>query len=95
MNAVFRFTHELESLLSDIAFSGLKNVHPGTLEKIALLEGTVGELGMGKGASLLKEFAEALRTYRLGEANNSDLAALLCNLDFYNKNIIGNSEPVQ
>jgi hypothetical protein len=95
MNATSRFTRELETLLSDAAFSGLKNIHPGTLDKLAVLEKTAEELGMRRGARLLKNFAEALRTWRLNEkaagGETENLAKMLCSLDFYNKNLTGNN----
>jgi hypothetical protein len=97
MNAVDRFTRELETLLSDIAFSGLKNIHPAFLEKLTLLENTARELGMENGAVLLGQFSAALRQYRLGSADAADAAvaagspaALLCGLEFYGKNLAGN-----
>jgi hypothetical protein len=90
MNAVDRFTGELETLLSDIAFSGLRNIHPAFLDKLTLLENTARELGMEQGSALLRQFSLALRQYRLGSAGtDAGAAALLCRLDFYNKNLTG------
>jgi hypothetical protein len=97
MNAVDRFTRELETLLSDIAFSGLKNIHPAFLDKLTLLENTARELGMENAAALLGKFSAALRQYRLGSADaaaaGGSPAALLCGLEFYCKNLAGNISP--
>ncbi|AEF82019.1 hypothetical protein [Leadbettera azotonutricia] len=97
MNALEKLCHELETLLSDICFSGLKNVHPEILEKLTLFEGTAKELGMERGAALINQFAASLRNYRAGTSNAVDpgekseqALKLLCALDFYNKNILGN-----
>jgi hypothetical protein len=98
MNAVERFSRELDFLLSDIAFSGLKNIHPGVLEKLSGFETAAGTLGMEQGAALISRFASALREYRLASpgikdsapVNGRELSALLAQLDFYNKNISGN-----
>jgi hypothetical protein len=91
MNAVERFSRDLDILLSDIAFSGLKNIHPGVLEKLARFEAAAGTLGMEQGAALISRFAAALREYRLaGVESGRELSALLAGLDFYNKNIGGN-----
>jgi hypothetical protein len=90
MNALDRLCRELDTLLSDICFSGLKNVHPEILEKITLLEGTAKELGMERGAALLNQFAASLGNYRLTAGKNEQVLKLLCALDFYNKNIMGN-----
>jgi len=90
MNAVDRFARELETLLQDIAFSGLKNASPSILEKLTLLGFTAKELGMEKAAALLSQFTEALRIYRLEGGEGKKPAALLCGLEFYGKNIAGN-----
>jgi hypothetical protein len=98
MNAIERFTGELDTVLSDIAFSGLKHIHPEILERLKSLEGAARELGMGKGAELLAGFAGVLQAYKLGRGGapphggSSDQAAtLLCSLDFYNSNVKGNT----
>jgi hypothetical protein len=95
MNSVERFSRDLDILLSDIAFSGLKNIHPGVLEKLTRFEADAGALGMEQGAALISRFAAALRTYRLSSPDTKDtapvsgreLSALLAGLDFYNRNI--------
>ena len=97
MSAPERFSRELDSLLSDICFSGLKNIHPSCLEKMSRMAGTARELGMEQGARLLEAFAFALRDYRLareaGQVSESESpAALLGKLDFYNKTVMGNME---
>jgi hypothetical protein len=97
MNRVERFTRDLDTLLSDIAFSGLKNIHPGVLKKLARFQADAGALGMEQGAPLISRFAAALREYRLSSpdtapVSGSELSALLAGLDFYNKNISGNLE---
>jgi hypothetical protein len=91
-NAINRFVRELEETLSDIAFSGFKNIHPGILEKLSLLGGSAKELGMDCGSALLTAFAEALRNYRTTAGGHSVPAELLCRLDFYNKNLMGNMD---
>jgi hypothetical protein len=98
MNALSRFCRELDTLLSDIIFSGLKNVHPEVLEKLTLLEGTAKELGMDRGAELITQFAASLRNHRLAApgtpgipgGKNRETVKLLCALDFYNRNVMGN-----
>jgi hypothetical protein len=90
MNALGRLCRELDTLLSDICFSGLKNVHPEVLDKLTLLEGTAKELGMDRGAALMNQFAASLRNYRLAAEKNEQVLKLLCALDFYNKNVMGN-----
>jgi hypothetical protein len=102
VNAPERLCGELDTLLSDICFSGLKNVHPEILEKLTLLEGTAKELGMERGAVLISQFAASLVNYRLAgnspsaasrgtaaSGKNEDALTLLCALDFYNKNLMG------
>ena len=94
MDAIDRFIGGLDTLLADIAFSGLRNVHPGALEKIEALATVAGELGMEQGAALLRRFALALREYRTASVPGAGveyLVSLLCGLDFYNKNLMGNS----
>jgi hypothetical protein len=105
MNSVEHFSRDLDTLLSDIAFSGLKNIHPGVLEKLSQFEAGAAALGMEQGAALISRFASALREYRLAEhslqqtsrdtkntapVSGSELSSLLAGLDFYNKNISGN-----
>jgi hypothetical protein len=100
MNAPDQLCRELETLLSDICFSGLKNVHPEILEKLTLLEGTAKELGMERGAALMNQLAASLRNYRLAGAasrgeGNEQVLSLLCALDFYNKNVMGNLQLLE
>jgi hypothetical protein len=95
MDAVERFCRELDTVLADIAFSGIKNIHPGFLRKLESLSSAAKELGMAAGASLLNEFGAALRDYRLaGESaktgSGDKPVSLLCRLDFYSKNVRGN-----
>jgi hypothetical protein len=100
MKTVEQFTKDLDILLSDIAFSGLKNVHPGVLEKLSLFESSAQALGMGQGAALIARFSASLKAYRqsLHSPNDPtaqagrDLCGLLASLDFYNKNVGGNME---
>jgi hypothetical protein len=107
MNALEILCHELETLLADICFSGLKNIHPEILEKLARFEKRAKELGMERGAMLINQFAASLRNYRAGTSNavscetsnevppgekNEQVLKLLCALDFYNKNILGNMQ---
>jgi hypothetical protein len=94
MNALDRLSRELDTLLSDIAFSGVKNIHPEIIDKLARLEGTAKELGMEKGAALMNQFAGALRNYRLAGEGNEPVLNLLCALDFYNKNVMGNLQDM-
>jgi hypothetical protein len=99
MNALEKLCHELETLLADICFSGLKNVHPEVLEKLTRFEGTAKELGMERGAAMINQFAASLRNYHADASNEvpsgekkEQALKLLCALDFYNKNILGNMQ---
>jgi hypothetical protein len=92
MDAVERFTTELYTLLSDIAFSGIKNVHSGVLTKLEAIKAAAVELGMSKGAELLSEFSDALGNYRTNEEDAERVLALLSGLAFYNENLTGNRQ---
>ncbi|MDR3199976.1 MAG: hypothetical protein LBT68_00835 [Spirochaetales bacterium] len=95
MKAPERFTRELDTLLADIAFSGIKNIHPGALDKTGSLAAAAKELGMAQGEKLLAEFEEALRAFRLAAESakpedSKNVISRLCRRDFYNKNLMGN-----
>ncbi|MDR2768478.1 MAG: hypothetical protein LBB82_09175 [Treponema sp.] len=93
LRAIERFNSELDALLSDIAFAGLRNVYAVTAGKLESLADTARLLGMETGAALLAEFSAALREYRAGSAAPDGAAArsgkaercisLLCKLEFY------------
>ena len=109
MNALERFCAELDELCADMAFAGLKNMQPSCLDKIARLAATAKELGLETGERLLRQFAVAVRNWRLlpelpiasdqepevNSANSVLPVALLCALDFYVKTILGNMETGQ
>ncbi|MDR2182121.1 MAG: hypothetical protein LBN92_05510 [Treponema sp.] len=92
LRAVERFNAELEALLADIAFAGLRNVHAGITGRLESLAGTARLMGRETAAGLLAGFSAALREYRAGGRETDGAAArskaercvsLLCKLEFY------------
>lgn len=84
---VFR---ELELLLSDIAFSGLRNVQPVTLGKLEELKRWLYELNMTEGMERIDRLVKAFHAYRAGAVNAESLASEFCALEFYEKHILAN-----
>lgn len=80
---------ELEFTLSDVCFSGLKNVQPALLEKLTELQRWMEELGMAEGSKQTSLLIETLRACRMAETSVSAAAGQLCALEFYSKNILG------
>lgn len=81
---------ELELLLSDIAFTGLHNLQPVTLQKLEGLKKWMIELNMPEGVKLTDRFIQSARTYQTGETPIDVLASGLCALEFYEKTITNN-----
>lgn len=81
---VFR---ELELLLSDIAFTGLRNVQPLTLSKLESMKQWMSELGMAEGIRRTDTLLRAFRAYRSGEMGMEELASEFCALEMYQKQV--------
>lgn len=81
---------ELELLLSDIVFGGLRNVQPVTLCKLEELKQWMKELNMTEGISRIDRLVHSFHQYRLGAITMEQLASECCALEFYEKHILVN-----
>lgn len=81
---------ELELLLSDIAFGGLRNVQPVTLCKLEELKQWMKELNMTEGISRIDRLVHSFHQYRLGVITMEQLVSECCALEFYEKHILAN-----
>lgn len=84
---VFR---ELELLLSDIAFTGLRNVQPLTLSKLEELKKWMNELNMAEGILRVDNLVRAFHSYQRGDVLIEELANDFCALELYQKQVTGN-----
>ncbi len=80
---------ELEQLLSDICFSGFRNLAAAILQKIKRLQLQLERLGMVQGAEQLKQLIEQIGCYQRTEISAVELADCFCLLEFYQKNMDG------
>lgn len=80
---------ELELQLSDIAFSGLRNIQPVTLQKLEDLKHWMAELNMPEAIRLTDRFINSVYAWQSGQTTIDTVATNLCALEFYQKNIIG------
>lgn len=90
MTSIEKLFYELELLLSDIAFAGLKNSQPIVLDKLETIQQGFKELQMTEGYRIADEFKRALKLYHTGDGNAEDSANKLCSLEFYVKSVLGN-----
>ena len=81
---------ELELQLSDIAFSGLRNIQPVTLQKLEDLKHWMNELNMSEAIRLTDRFIDSVYAWQAGQTTLETVAANLCALEFYEKNIANN-----
>lgn len=81
---------ELELLLSDIAFSGLRNIQPVTLQKLEDLKHWMNELNMTEAIRLTDSFIDSVYAWQGGQGTIEAVADNLCILEFYEKNIANN-----
>lgn len=84
---VFR---ELELLLSDITFGGLRSVQPITLKRLEELKLSMKELNMTEGIKRTDKLIHDLQEYQLGNISVEILASSLCELEIYEKQILMN-----
>jgi hypothetical protein len=84
---VFR---ELELLLSDMAFGGLRNVQPVTLRKLEELKQWLNELNMTEGVERIDRLIRSFHEYQSGALPMERLASEFCALEFYEKHILAN-----
>jgi hypothetical protein len=89
--AIQKLIYELELLLSDIVFAGLRNTQPVVLDKLQAIQQGFKELQMTEGYRLCEEFKESITRYHTGIGNAEDSANKLCSLEFYVKSALGNS----
>ena len=81
---------ELELLLSDISFSGLRNIQPVTLQKLEDLKHWMNELNMTEAIRLTDSFIDSVYAWQGGQVTIEVVADNLCALEFYEKNVINN-----
>lgn len=81
---------ELELQLSDIAFSGLRNIQPVTLQKLEDLKHWMNELNMSEAIRLTDRFIDSVYAWQAGQTTLETVAANLYALEFYEKNIVNN-----
>ena len=81
---------ELELQLSDIAFSGLRNMQPVTLQKLEDLKHWMNELNMSEAIRLTDRFIDSVYAWQAAQPPLAPVAANLCALEFYEKNIANN-----
>ena len=81
---------ELELQLSDIAFSGLRNIQPVTLQKLEDLKHWMNELNMSEAIHLTDRFIDSVNAWKAGQTTLETVAANLCAQEFYEKNIVNN-----
>ena len=81
---------ELELLLSDIAFAGIHNLQPVSLQKLEELKRGMVELNMAEGIRLIDRFISTIHAYKENESLLSDAVFALCVLEFYQKTISEN-----
>lgn len=81
---------ELELLLSDIAFSGLRNIQPVTLQKLDDLKHWMAELNMTEAIHLTDRFIDSVYSWQAKQTGIDTVANHLCALEFYEKNIVNN-----
>ena len=71
---------ELELQLSDIAFSGLRNIQPVTLQKLEDLKHWMNELNMSEAIHLTDRFIDSVYAWQAGQTTLETVAANLCAL---------------
>lgn len=81
---------ELELQLSDIAFSGLRNIQPVTLQKLEDLKHWMAELNMPEAIRLTDRFIDSIYAWQSGQTSIDTVATNLCALEFYEKNVVNN-----
>ena len=86
---VERILNELELLLSDFCFAGLRNAPPGFLHKLEELQKCMETLGMTQGADCIAKFTAAMQSYHLGDADVLPAINAMAALEFYCKSASG------
>lgn len=93
MKNVTEVLEDLQTLLSDIAFSGIRNIEPSSINDMKKLERKMKNLGMLNGAKYIYDFKNNVFEYVSNNKNEvikERAIKTLCKLEFYLKNVIGN-----
>ncbi len=85
-----RLFEELEELISDIGFAGIRNTQPVTLQRMEEMKRWLIELSMPEGVGVIDRFIVSMREYHAGAVTASEPVDKLCALEFYLKTITGN-----
>lgn len=85
---------ELELLLSDIAFAGLHNTQPITLQKLEGLKQWMVELYMPEGIQRVDLFINSMYAWQAGEVSVEVVSSNLCALEFYEKTILSQNSSL-
>ena len=81
---------EMEILLSDMGFTGIRNVQPVLLRKMENMKAGLLELSMNEGAKQIDDFLLSIRAYHTHSLSIGTVVDKLCALDFYVKTVLGN-----
>lgn len=85
---------ELELLLSDIAFAGLRNTQPIILQKLEGIKQWMAELNMSEGIRRVDVFIDSMYAWQAGEVSLEVVASNLCTLEFYVKTILSQNSSL-
>jgi hypothetical protein len=95
MDTVGNLCGELDKLLSDVTASGYGNLDAGVGEKLAQLSSAADGLGMKNGKKLIDNFADVLKSFKDGKADEKSVSLRFTALDFYKNNIKANQGELE
>ncbi len=78
---------QLEEMLSDISFTGFKNISADMYENLLNLSKRMSEAGFETGSKMLKQLCDEIKALKHNEKNGEKASELISSLECYLKNI--------
>ena len=92
MDTIEKLCQELESILSGINTSGIKDIDPGVIDQINKLSGASEELSMKTGKKLIDNLVASLQSFKEGKSDENSVTLRITALDFYSKKVLSGEE---
>lgn len=82
-----KICNQLEELLSDMIFCGLKNIS-ADMDKLKNISDSMNDMDMETGRELLIKLYDEILAFKRGENDGKQAVSLICTLECYIQNIL-------
>ena len=92
MDTIEKLCQELDSILSTINTSGIKNINSGIIDQIEKTSSAAEKLGMQAGKKLIDNLVTSLKSFKEGKSDENSVSVRITALEFYEKKVLNEKE---